>query len=256
MNFDELKGKLDSSLQPVKSGKVGELYMLPDSGDLLIAASDRISIFDFVLGSTVPFKGEVLNALTIFWIDVLSLIMRHNIWESGNGIDECLPQELQSIVELQKRSIVVLDDDPHPVEIIVRGHLTGSAWKSYQETGKVFGYDVGTLLHDGSRLPEPIITPTTKAESGHDLPMTYEEALRIVGKEKIELCLDIYKRAYKIAWEKGIIIADTKFETGENYIIDEVLTPDSSRFWDKEEWQLAAQAGKSPQGYDKQPVRE
>lgn len=243
-----------SGLKLIRKGKVRDLYLL-DKENILIVTTNRISIFDFVLSAAVPFKGEILNALSTFWLCILSVYSNHNILGYGYSIDLWLPDNLAGNKELQKYAIVVRDQKPLPIELIVRGYLTGSGWKSYEEDGSVYGYRVGPDLHDGSRLPEPILTPTTKADSGHDKPIMYDQAAEICSEGSLRQCIELYTLASAFALNRGIIIADTKFEMSEKGFIDEILTPDSSRFWKKNEWQDAAQRGESPQGYDKQPVR-
>lgn len=253
-NLDKILG--NSGLELIKRGKVRDLYRL-DKEKILIVTTGRISIFDLVLSAEVLYKDEILNALSIFWIKTLNLLGDHNIRAYGDGIDIWLPLvDLSANKELQKTAIVVQDQEPLKIEIIVRGYITGSAWKSYEKDGSVYGYKPGPGLHDGSKLPEPIITPTTKADSGHDEPISYERAVEICGEDALKQCLTLYKEASEFAFKKGIIIADTKFEVSKHGFIDEILTPDSSRFWLIKEWQDAAQKGEAPQGYDKEPVRQ
>ena len=240
----------------VRSGKVREMFDLGDS--LLMVASDRISAYDVVLPNGIPLKGEVLTMFSHFWFErVADLVPNHLLAKA----DEPLPQAVQSHAEqIGRRAMVVKKAQPLAIECVVRGYLAGSGWKEYQKQGTVCGISLPDGLDNSSKLPEPIFTPATKAEEGHDENISFKEAINIVGKDIAEqardLSIKIYNRGRDHAAEKGIIIADTKFEfgifEGELILIDEVLTPDSSRFWPAD---LYA-PGKSQPSFDKQFVRD
>lgn len=250
---------LKTNLEGVKflrSGKVRDIYEIDDY--LLIVATDRVSAFDVVLPNGIPGKGKVLTQISLFWFkQVKDLIDNHIV--SAN-VDE-FPEPLKKYKEiLEGRSMLVKKAKPLPVECIVRGYITGSGWKDYQKTGSVCGIKLPEGLIESQKLPEPIYTPSTKAEEGHDINISFEETVKILGKDianKVkELTLSIYKRASEIAEKKGIIIADTKMEygifDGKLILIDELLTPDSSRFWSMRDYK----PGKSQDSYDKQIVRD
>ena len=240
----------------VRSGKVREMFDLGDS--LLMVASDRISAYDVVLPNGIPLKGEVLTMFSHFWFErVADLVPNHLLAKA----DEPLPQAVQSHAEqIGRRAMVVKKAQPLAIECVVRGYLAGSGWKEYQKQGTVCGISLPEGLDNSSKLPEPIFTPATKAEERHDENISFKEAINIVGKDIAEqardLSIKIYNRGRDHAAEKGIIIADTKFEfgifEGELILIDEVLTPDSSRFWPAD---LYA-PGKSQPSFDKQFVRD
>ncbi len=239
----------------LKRGKVRDIYDLGDS--LLLISTDRISAFDFVLPSLIPCKGKVLNSISVFWFqkfkdEVENHLIYHKI--------EDFPEELKKYKEiLEGRSVIVKKLNPIPFEIIVRGYITGSGWKSYKESGQISGIKLPEGLKESDKFPEPLFTPTTKAEEGHDLPVTKEEMANKIGKELTDLleetAINIYKKAAEYALKKGIIIADTKFEFAEKdgklILIDEVLTPDSSRFWPLKDYE----PGRSQKSFDKQFVR-
>lgn len=243
-------------IRKVKSGKVREVYDLGSS--FLFVASDRISAFDCIMPNGIPRKGEVLTQLSHFWFDRSeSIVPNHR--DAGTG--ESLPDALKPFSEqLSGRSMIVKKAKPLEIECVVRGYLAGSGWKEYKNNKTVCGIPLPEGLQESSELPEPIFTPATKAETGHDINIDFEEASRIVGKETAELCrklsLTLYTTARDYAREKGIIIADTKFEfgyfEGKLILIDEVLTPDSSRFWPAADYS----EGKSQPSYDKQFVRD
>ena len=230
------------------SGKVRDVYDAGD-GNLLMVTSDRISAFDVVLDEPIPGKGRVLTALTAFWLDRLA---------------DIAPSHLVRIVDegdMAGRAMVVRRADMLPIECIVRGYLSGSAWKEYQATGTVHGQPMPAGLQQSDRLPEPVFTPSTKAEVGlHDENITVEQAVALVGRQTTDeaaaISLAAYQRAAAHAAEQGIVIADTKFELGwidgRLAICDEVLTPDSSRFWEAADWR----PGTVPPSFDKQPVRD
>jgi phosphoribosylaminoimidazole-succinocarboxamide synthase len=236
------------SLEHVHSGKVRDLYALPD-GALLMVASDRISAFDFVLDTVIPDKGEVLTRMSLWWFDQLADLVPNHV------ISTDVPEEFRG------RAVVCERLDMLPVECVARGYLTGSGLLDYRRTGEVCGVALPDGLEDGSRLAEPIFTPATKAELGeHDENVSYDAVARTVGEETAaalrELTLAIYDRAEGIARERGIILADTKLEFGLRpdqvmVLADEVLTPDSSRFWPAAEWR----PGRAQPSYDKQIVR-
>jgi phosphoribosylaminoimidazole-succinocarboxamide synthase len=238
-------------------GKVRDIYDLGDS--LLIVATDRISAFDVVLPTPIPDKGKILTKLTLFWLNFLKDIVENHLITAN--IDE-YPEVLKKHRDvLEGRSMIVKKAKVFPVECIVRGYITGSAMKEYLKTGMVCGIPLPPGLKEADKLPEPIFTPSTKAELGsHDVNITFEEMIKIVGKETAEalkeLSLKLYKTASSYAEERGIIIADTKFEfglhDGKVILVDEVLTPDSSRFWPKESYE----PGKPQISFDKQYIRD
>jgi phosphoribosylaminoimidazole-succinocarboxamide synthase len=244
-----------ADLPLARRGKVRDVYDLGEH--LLIVATDRISAFDYVLGSGIPDKGKVLTQLSAFWFERLSGVVAHHL--VSIDVDE-FPAAARAHREvLRGRSMLVRKTDPLPVECVARGYLSGSGWKDYQQTGAVCGVSLPAGLRESERLPEPIFTPATKAESGHDENISEARAGEIVGAARIArlktLTLDLYARGVRHAETCGIIIADTKFEFGvaggELVLIDEVLTPDSSRFWPKDEYRV----GVSPPSFDKQFVR-
>ena len=246
-----------SGLTLFNRGKVRDIYDLGDK--LLLVASDRISAFDVVLPTPIPGKGKILTQLSEFWFGRLGDIVPHHLITAN--VDEfpgaCQPHR----GTLQGRSMLVKKSTPAPVECIVRGYLTGSGWKDYQKTGAVCGITLPQGLVEAARLDEPIFTPSTKAAVGdHDLNITFDVMSEKIGKVKAMKMRDatvaIYQRARALAETKGIIIADTKFEFGMDgddiLLIDEVLTPDSSRFWPMDGYQ----PGKTPDSFDKQFVRD
>jgi len=240
-------------LKKFRSGKVREVFDLGET--LLFVASDRISAFDVVLPDGIPDKGRVLTQLSLFWFDFLKDVTRHHFLTTDLG-------ELgKHHPELRGRSMIVRKTKPMPIECVVRGYLAGSGWKEYQKSGTVCGIPLPKGLQESSELPTPIFTPSTKAEVGHDENISFEEAAKTLGKEKAEkvrdLSIAIYTAARNFARTKGIIIADTKFEFGELpngaiLLIDEVLTPDSSRFWPAD----AYKPGRGQPSFDKQFVRD
>jgi phosphoribosylaminoimidazole-succinocarboxamide synthase len=238
--------------QMLAQGKVRDMYGAGDQ--LVMVASDRISAFDVVLPTPIPDKGRVLTALSLFWFDkTQDLVPNHLI--SADVAD--LPAEFEEhAAELAGRTMLVKKAEVIPIECVARGYLSGSGWKEYQQNGAVCGITLPAGLRESDRLPEPIFTPATKAESGHDINITYEEAGRIVGTGLIarlrELTLEIYRRGCEHAESKGIVIADTKFEFGLAPLIDEVLTPDSSRFWPRASYT----PGHGVPSFDKQFVRD
>ena len=240
----------------VKRGKVRDLYDL--GKNLLLIATDRISAFDVVLPNGIPEKGRVLTQISIYWFKQMEDIISNHI--VATRIND-FPKELHKYADIiEGRSMLVKKAEPLPVECVVRGYLSGSSWKGYKENGSVCGIRLPERLVESSRLDEPIFTPSTKAEEGHDINISFEDMKKIVGADLAEKLMDtsleIYSKARDLAEEKGIIIADTKFEfgkyNGELILIDELLTPDSSRFWSMKDYS----PGKGQDSYDKQIVRD
>ncbi|CUS98519.1 phosphoribosylaminoimidazolesuccinocarboxamide synthase [Candidatus Kryptobacter tengchongensis] len=241
----------------IKRGKVRDVYEA--DGYLLIVATDRISAFDVVLPNPIPYKGYVLNQISVFWFKFLSGVVKtHFITDDVNLFPEIFKKSYEQVVY---RSMLVKKAKPLPVECIVRGYISGSAWKEYKKYGSVCGIKLPEGLRESDKLSEPIFTPSTKAETGHDENITFEKVVDLIGGELAEkvrdLSLRIYIEAEEYARKKGIIIADTKFEfgldeNGELILIDEVLTPDSSRFWPLSEYE----PGKPQPSFDKQYVRD
>jgi phosphoribosylaminoimidazole-succinocarboxamide synthase len=238
-------------------GKVRDIYDLGDK--LLLVASDRISAFDVILPTLIPDKGKILTKMSEFWFGIMKDLVPHHLITTN--VEEFPPACQRHKVALEGRSMLVKKSLPAPVECIVRGYLVGSGWKDYQQTGSVCGIPLPKGLVEASRLDQPIFTPSTKAAVGaHDVNITFEEMVGKVGRKRAELMRDatiaIYLRARDLAQKKGIIIADTKFEFGIEgdgiMLIDEVLTPDSSRFWPADGYQ----PGKTPDSFDKQFVRD
>ncbi|MFH0729737.1 MAG: phosphoribosylaminoimidazolesuccinocarboxamide synthase [Pseudomonadota bacterium] len=241
----------------IKKGKVRDIYDMGDS--LLMVASDRISAFDVIMPDPVPDKGKILTRISLFWFDIMKSIVGNHII-SGNVSD--YPIACNPYADILKgRSMLVKKAKPLTIECVVRGYLSGSGWDSYQKSGLVCGIRLPRGLRESDKLPEPLFTPSTKAELGeHDMNIDFDEAAGIIGKplaEKVrDLSLAIYKKGAELAADKGIIIADTKFEFGlfkdELILIDEVLTPDSSRFWPK----ISYCPGGGQRSYDKQYLRD
>jgi phosphoribosylaminoimidazole-succinocarboxamide synthase len=223
-----------------------------------MVASDRISAFDVIMPEAVPDKGKILNQISLFWFDVMApLVPNHVI--SGDVAD--FPEICQPYAEtLRGRSMLVKKTNPLPIECVVRGYISGSGWKSYQKTQRICGIELAAGLKESDKLPEPIFTPSTKEEEGHDINIDFDEASRRIGVEHAEkvrdLSLAIYQKGTQLALEKGIIIADTKFEFGivddQIILIDEVLTPDSSRFWPLNDYT----PGGAQKSFDKQYLRD
>ena len=241
-----------------RRGKVRDVYDIDDR--LLIVATDRISAFDYVLGSGIPDKGKVLTQLSGFWFERMGDLVPHHL--ISMNVDEFPSTARRNADQLRGRTMLVRKTDPVPIECVARGYLSGSGWKEYQQTGRVCGIELPSGLRESDRLPAPIFTPATKAESGHDVNISEEEAGRLVGADLVsrlkELTLEIYSRGVAHAESKGIIIADTKFEFGlagpgnQIVLIDEVLTPDSSRFWPRDRYE----PGHGQPSFDKQYVRD
>jgi len=252
----EAISETDIPFWPKKSGKVRDIY---DTGEnLLIVATDRISAYDGILGSGIPCKGRVLTALSLFWFDFLKDVIENHLIETDLAkIDERL---LDHADALEGRTMLVRKADVIPIECVVRGYLAGSGWRSYRETGEVCGIELPDGLEESDRLGEPIFTPATKAQSGHDENISFESMAETAGAETAgelrDRSIAIYEKASRYAREKGVIIADTKFEFGKVdgaiILIDEVLTPDSSRFWPADDYA----PGRSQKSFDKQYVRD
>ena len=244
-----------------RRGKVRDVYDITlDSGEaaLLMVATDRISAFDYVLGSAIPDKGKVLTQLSAFWFERLGDLVPHHL--ISMNVEEFPAAARKHAGVLRGRTMLARLTDPIPIECVARGYLSGSGWKEYQQTGSVCGITLPAGLRESDKLPEPIFTPATKADTGHDVNISEDEAGRIVGPELVQrlkaLTLEIYRRGCEHAESKGIIIADTKFEFGlaqdETVLIDEVLTPDSSRFWPRASYA----PGHGVPSFDKQFVRD
>jgi len=254
MQSTELK-----NLELVAKGKVRDIYAV-DSDHLLIVTTDRMSAFDVVLPNPIPGKGEVLTQLSEFWFEKTQSIVSNHMTDDLELVD--LLDSPDQLDYFSKRSMIVKRLNPLPIEAVVRGYLIGSGWKDYQATGSVCGIQLEEGLQMAQKLPEPIYTPATKAEVGeHDENISYEKTVDLIGEELAnrvrQIAIDIYNFGVNHARKKGIIIADTKFEfgldsDGELYLIDEVLTPDSSRFWAIENYEL----GSSPPSFDKQYLRD
>ncbi len=239
----------------LRSGKVREVFDLGEH--LLLVATDRISAFDCILPNAIPGKGEVLNRLSSFWFHRLDFVPNHMVETEVAAF----PQELRPYADiLRGRSLIAKKAKPLPVECVVRGYIAGSGWKEYQSEGTVGGHEVPAGLKQAGRLPEDLFTPSTKAEEGHDEPITWSQCRSLLGDETAhrvrEMSLELYRAGRAYAASRGIIIADTKFEfgihDGEIILIDECMTPDSSRFWPADLYQ----PGGSPPSFDKQFVRD
>ncbi len=255
MGKETLRATEFKSLKLFKRGKVRDVYDLGDR--LLIISTDRISCFDVVLPTCIPHKGEVLTKLSVFWFGFFNDIPNHLITADVNDF----PQELAKYKEiLNGRSMLVKKAKPIPVECVIRGYLSGSGWKEYKEKQSVCGIRLPSGLRESDRLPQAIFTPATKEETGHDINVTQRYIEDEIGKDLTirlkEISISLYEKASKYAETKGIIMADTKFEfgmdNGELILIDEIFTPDSSRFWPKDDYA----PGKSQPSFDKQFVRD
>ena len=244
-------------LSLVRQGKVRDIF---DTGEsLLMVTTDRLSAFDVVLPDIIPDKGKVLNQISVFWFKQMEIIVKNHIITTN--VNE-YPEDFKPHSDaLDKRSMLVKKAEPLPVECIVRGYITGSGWSSYQKEGHVCGIKLPEGLKESEKLAEPLFTPSSKAEIGdHDINISFDEAVKLVGSDTAlklkDLSLEIYKKGAEYALTKGIIIADTKFEfgmlDGKIILIDEILTPDSSRFWPLKEYE----PGKSQNSFDKQYVRD
>jgi phosphoribosylaminoimidazole-succinocarboxamide synthase len=242
-------------IKKLRSGKVREVFDLGEH--LLLVATDRISAFDCILPNAIPGKGAVLNRLSTFWFHRLDFVPNHMIETEVAAF----PAELKPFADmLRGRSMIAKKATPLPVECVVRGYVAGSGWKEYQESSTVGGYAVPAGLQQCERLPEDLFTPSTKADEGHDEPITWGECRQLLGDETAQrvrqMSLDLYRHGRAYAASRGIIIADTKFEfgihDGEIILIDECMTPDSSRFWPADEYKTGA----NPPSFDKQFVRD
>jgi len=244
-------------LELFASGKVRDVYRL-GSDHLLFVATDRISAFDYVLATGIPQKGRVLTQISLFWFDFLRDVVPNHLITAGTNQ---YPAEVRQFAnQLRGRSMLVQRAEMFPVECVVRGYLSGSGWKEYKANGNVCGNKLPSGLRESEQLPEPIFTPATKAATGHDENISFEQMTRLVdpqdARQLRDLSLAIYSKAAALAREKGIIIADTKFEFGRTAagitLADEVLTPDSSRFWPADKYS----PGMAQQSFDKQYVRD
>ena len=245
-------------LKLLSRGKVRDIYEADDQ-HLLIIATDRLSAYDVIMPNPIPGKGEILTSLSNFWFDMMSDLVPNHLTKLN--INSYISDK-REIKILEKRSIIVKKLKPLPIESVVRGYLIGSGWRDYEKNSAICGIKLPKNLNQAQKLPETIYTPATKAAAGdHDINIDYEMTESLIGKELAkrvkEISIDIYKRAFDYAISRGIIIADTKFEFGlddeENlYLIDEILTPDSSRFWPKDSYKV----GVSPPSYDKQYLRD
>jgi len=246
----------------LRSGKVRDLYAI-GADRLLLVASDRLSAFDVILPTPIPDKGRVLTGLSRFWFDrTADLVENHLVGVSPEDIPGGGPADAAEAAELRGRMMLCRRVTPLPIEVIVRGYLAGSGWKDYGRTGAVCGIPLPSGLRESDRLPEPLFTPSTKAEEGHDENITIDQAAALIGRDLAErvasIAISLYRRGAEIAEPAGVILADTKFEfgtdpaTGELILIDEVLTPDSSRFWDATDYQ----PGRAQASFDKQYVRD
>ena len=239
------------------SGKVRDVYTLNDK-QLLFVASDRISAFDYILATGIPQKGRVLTQISLFWFDYLASIVPNHLITAD--VDKYPASMRKYADQLRGRSMLVRRAEMFPVECVVRGYISGSAWKEYKATGKVSGIALPAGLKESDAFPEPIFTPSTKATTGHDENISFDQMCDIVGVETAshlrDLTLRVYKKAASYARQRGIIIADTKFEFGRTdlgiTLADEVLTPDSSRFWPADKYA----PGRAQDSYDKQYVRD
>ncbi len=245
-----------SGMDLIRQGKVRDLYRTGDG--LIMVASDRISAYDVVLPTLIPDKGSVLTGLSAFWFGRMSGIIGNHLLSTAP--EDFPPEAKQHADALRGRTMLVKETQVVPIECVARGYLSGSGWKEYQASGTVCGIKLPAGLQDSDKLPEPIFTPATKAETGHDENITFEQSCEVAGRPTMERLRDatlaIYTEAARFAESKGIIIADTKFEFGrfgdELILIDEVLTPDSSRFWPADRYQ----PGRSQPSFDKQYVRD
>ena len=247
-----------SDLQMLRRGKVRDVYVV-DNDRLLVVATDRISAFDCILPTPIERKGEVLTALSRFWFEKLSDVVQNHLITTN--VDQ-MPDEVRRHSEsLSGRSMLVRAADVFPIECVVRGYLAGSGWKDYLRTGEVCGHKLPENLLESAQLPEPIFTPATKAETGHDENISEAEVRNLLGEERTtrlrDISLELYSRARDFARSRGIIIADTKFEFGKDrngdiILVDEALTPDSSRFWPAESYR----PGNPQPSFDKQFVRD
>jgi phosphoribosylaminoimidazole-succinocarboxamide synthase len=249
----------DLGLPHIHSGKVRDIYAVDDER-LLMVTSDRISAFDVVMAEPIPDKGRVLTAMSAFWFDELADMLPGHLLSTDVADLPPAVREAAAAADLAGRFMLTRRAAMLPIECIVRGYITGSAWKEYRRTGTMHGTRLPEGLVESQRLPEPVFTPSTKASEGHDENISLTQAADLVGEslaaEVRAVCLELYARGSAWARERGIIIADTKFELGmidgELVLCDEVLTPDSSRFWPTDAWE----PGSTPPSFDKQPLRD
>ena len=246
-------------LPPVHSGKVRDIYAVGDDR-LLMVTSDRISAFDVVMAEPIPDKGRVLTAMSAFWFDELADVVPGHLLSTDVADLPQSARDAAGAADLAGRVMLTHSAEMLPIECIVRGYLSGSAWKEYERSGTMHGSPLPEGLSESDRLPEPLFTPSTKAEEGHDQNISFDEAAELVGEPlaaKVrDVSVELYRRGAERARERGILIADTKFELGlvggDLVLCDEVLTPDSSRFWPVDGWR----PGATPPSFDKQPVRD
>ena len=244
-------------LQLHATGKVRDVYSIGNQ-QLLFVATDRISAFDYILATGIPHKGRVLSQISLFWFDFLADVVPNHLITAD--VDQYPPEVRKYADQLRGRSMLVQRAQMFPVECVVRGYISGSAWKEYKATGKVSGITLPEGLKESDALPEPLFTPSTKATTGHDENISFDQMVGLVGAETAshlrDLTLRVYKKAASYARQRGIIIADTKFEFGRTAkgitLADEVLTPDSSRFWPADKYA----PGRLQESYDKQYVRD
>ena len=238
------------------SGKVREIYDMGDA--LLMIATDRVSAFDVIMEEGLAGKGILLTQISLCWFEAAATLTRHHLVEDHEQRMEALAADFPF---LKGRSMIVKKLNPLPIEAVVRGYLAGSGWKEYEATGRLFEYSLPAAMLESARLPEPLFTPTTKAASGHDMPIDCADAAELIGKESFDkvhaISLALYQMGVARAEKAGILLADTKFEfgtdeQGELYLIDEILTPDSSRYWPLAEYE----PGRAQASYDKQYVRD
>jgi phosphoribosylaminoimidazole-succinocarboxamide synthase len=255
--LDSVLLKTDFDLPLHASGKVRDVYSVGDQ-QLLFVATDRISAFDYILATGIPHKGRVLSQISLFWFDYLADLVPNHLITAD--VDQYPPDVRKYADQLRGRSMLVQRAEMFPIECVVRGYISGSAWKEYKATGKVSGITLPVGLKESDAFPEPIFTPSTKATTGHDENISYDQMCQTVGVETAshlrDLTLRVYKKAAAHARQRGIIIADTKFEFGRTAkgitLADEVLTPDSSRFWPADKYA----PGRPQDSYDKQYVRD
>lgn len=260
MNFNMPKEALMSvdnlPFKKVSKGKVRENFDL--GNELLIVATDRISAFDFIMPNGVPGKGVLLTQISLWWFEQTKSIMQNHLVENHS---QRIKELLKDYPELIDRSMIVKKLNPMPIEAIARGYLAGSGWKEYKTTGKLFEFTLPANMQESQKLPEVLFTPTTKAQEGHDMPITNAECAKLLGQDLFnnikESCIKLYKFGHEQAAKCGIILADTKFEFGTDkdgnlFLIDEVLTPDSSRYWPADKYEI----GRAQASYDKQYVRD
>ncbi len=240
---------------PTRRGKVRDLYDLGDR--MLLVASDRVSAFDVILPQPIPDKGRLLTGISAYWFSQTDTVVPSHLLSTRS---EDFPEPFRHAPDLEGRTMLVRKADRVDIECVVRGYLAGSGWKEYRETGAVSGHPLPAGLVKGARLPEPLFTPTTKEDEGHDRPITFEEMCDLVGADLStrlrNLSLDVYRLGHRVAQARGFLLADTKFEfgfiDGRLHLIDEALTPDSSRYWSVSQYR----EGEPPESWDKQVIRD